>query len=235
MTNSSLITFILLSWCCTLSNVAAQFSQATVLFSSQDLWIPLDINVTFTTNRVFYPNEAIILKMPRFTRRNLNGGKGGGDSVTAPASKFNIPMGELVMSPSINFEGSWTEGHDRLPNDLGQEIQHANTSNTPFSDAYYTFRTMGGFVLPSGTSFTLAMYKVNGISAYCGFPGSIEFSNLAVSYRQYETVQLTILTNLSTALNPNITGTPFLEPRTVDLYLGIGKGCTAWNKCNGMK
>ena len=233
MTNSSLITLLLLSWCCTLSKVAGQFSQATVLFSSQNLYIPLDINVTFTTNRVFYPNEVIILKMPRFTRRNLNGGKGRGDSVTAPASQFNIPMGELVMSPSISFEGSWTEGHDRLPNDIQQEIQHANVSNTPFSDSYYTFQTMGGMLLPSGTSFTLAIYKVNGISAYCGFPGSIEFSNLAVSYRQYETVQLTIQTNLSTTLNANITGTPFLKPRTVDLYLGMGTGCKAWNKCNG--
>ena len=228
-TATSLVIVFWLSWCHTLGLVNGQFLTSAVSFSSQTIKQALDINVTFTTMRAFYPEEAIIVCMPRFTRRIALQG-----SVYTVSPLFDIPMGELVMSPSIHWNGSWTEGVYLVPDDIAQESSFRNSSQTPFADGYFTFRTTpNDYLLPAGSSFTLTVYQVNRISAYCGFPGSVEYSRASVAYRNFETVRLQIQTNLSTTLYSNLTGTPDFSPRIIDVYSGFGTGCKMWNKCHG--
>jgi hypothetical protein len=230
----SVCVLLLLACCATwwrdggVGGVWGQFTGGVVDFSTQTLHVSLDINITFIATRNILPGEAMIVYMPRFTRRLSQHGLS-----SDPAPLFNIPLGQLIMSPSINFVGGWTEGVNHVPSDVQQDYNSANASVTPFSTAHFTFMAGENFMMVAGTTFTFAVYAVNGIAAYCGFPGSIEISRSAVGYMQYETRRIYFQTNLSTALYPNLTAAGLLQPLTDVVYLGFGPGCAAWNDCNG--
>ena len=208
--------------------VLGQMAGGVVDFSAHDLHVSLDINITFLMTRALMPGEAIVVHMPRFTRRLSQHG-----TVTARSSLFDVPLGQLIMSPSINFVGAWTEGTNHVPNDLAQDYNAANVSMTPFSTAHLTFMAAENYHTIAGATYTFAVYAVNGIAAYCGFPGSIEFSLSSVGYMQYETQRIYFQSNLSTTRYPNLTAAGLLQPLTTVAYNGFGSGCASWNFCNG--
>lgn len=86
---------------------------------------------------------------------------------------FNIPMGQVLLSPSSMFLGSWSEG----------KVQNFNNSNVPtYPMGFLTlvrsneyngsrFNPSNG-VLSKGTQVSLKIYASNGIGAFCGFPAS---------------------------------------------------------------
>ena len=201
-----------------------QFLQGAIFFNELQLKTALEINVTFTTSRDFYPNEAIIVQLPKFSRRFAND-----KSFSADPSPFDIPFGDLMISPSIDYLGGWHEGQYRV---MDGQLNSSNFNNTPFAGSYLTLMKARGGIIPSGTTVSIAVYKHNGIGAYCGFPGAVEFNNSAVSYRRYERIRLRLATNLT--VNPMLgISEANITSRYVDDYLGIGKGCREWKFCNG--
>jgi hypothetical protein len=194
--------------------------------TSAALHVPLDINITFRPSRNLFPNEGIVISMPRFTRRFL----GGNTTFTAQNRSFlDISMGNLMIAPSIHYIGSWTEGSIQAMYDPSNAT---NLNNTPFAHSYLTIRGANGYIMPQGVEVTITVYRHNGIAAFCGFPDSVAYASLSVAYRTYMTDRFTI----GSTLSPNISASIFesnITSRVLDYYPGLGNGCDARNNCNG--
>jgi hypothetical protein len=117
------------------------------------------ITVSITATRDLFRGEVIILKLPGFSRQFKKGGYTKGENL-------NLQFGQLIMSPSINYVGSWTEGTN-----LGGGFKDINMTNEPFFNSFLSIRIIDGRRIPYLDNITFTVYIENGIGAYCGFPG----------------------------------------------------------------
>jgi hypothetical protein len=145
------------------------FFNSTLNFSTHSIRTPLEINISLTILRDLYAGEAIVVKMPRFTRRLMD----------EHGSGYNLDFGKVLISPSIRFIASWTEGTLQYG-----PYNSTNLNATPFAESRLTIVTSTGEMLPAG-SVKITVFKENGISSWCGFPSSYEYNRSAVGYRTW--------------------------------------------------
>ena len=85
------------------------------------------------------------MQLPKFTN-------GGGKKTPGP----NVPRGDLVISPTVYFEGRWIEGA-------------FNSIQDPFPNSTLELYVNQEVSIPAGTSLKVRIYPANGIVVYCGY------------------------------------------------------------------
>jgi hypothetical protein len=131
----------------------------SLIFSPLVLQTPVVISVSITATRDLFRGEVIIVKLRGFSRQFKKEGYTKGENL-------NLQLGQLIMSPSINYIGSWTEGTN-----LGRGFKERNMTNEPFFDSFLSIKILDGLRIPYLDNITFTIYIENGIGAYCGFPG----------------------------------------------------------------
>lgn len=182
------------------------FSDTSITFdggqSLEDLQVPLSFTVNFTLSWDLQATEAVIITMPRFTRR-LNdsvvgrrrleevppaegssfSGENFDERYLAAADgslyeyeiqnpNYNLGMRDVLLSPSTMFFGSWTQS----------EWFNYNDTDTNYPSGYLSLVMHNEYNgsrfndmpghLRKGTKISVKIYASNGIGAYCGFPSS---------------------------------------------------------------
>ena len=113
------------------------------------------------------PQEAAEIQIDFFTTYELTGNGIQGDVIYVQLPKFtiggggkkpgpNVPRGELVISPSVYFEGRWIEGE-------------FNNLTHPFPNSTLALYVQEEVTIPAGTSLRVRIYRSNNIKVYCGY------------------------------------------------------------------
>jgi hypothetical protein len=161
----SLFFFVLyLLW----QQVAGIFWNSSLNFSNVVVRIPLEINISVTLIRDLLPEEALIVKMPRFTRRLHSGNN---------TYLKNLEFGEVIISPSINYVAAWREGTLEYG-----DFNSSDLRGTPYARSELLIMSSTGQAIAAG-NVAITVHKENGFGAWCGFPGSFEFNRTAVGNR----------------------------------------------------
>ena len=75
------------------------FMESSLSFSTSNIKTPVDITISFRASCLMAGGEQISIRMPHFTRGDANGSLGSSEG-----------FGDLLMTPSLKFRGSWVEG-----------------------------------------------------------------------------------------------------------------------------
>jgi len=168
------------------------FWNTTLDFSSRTIRRPVEIKITFRAHCGLTANELIVVNLPRFTRSYANGTDAAG-----------VPLGNLVVSPSLFFRAAWVEGEYN-------ESQPYNASHLEFQVESYASISANDMV-------TITVHEESGLRAYCGFPASDDVISA------FAHLPFTISSNASTESAIKVK----FE------HLQFGDGCAAWGNCNG--
>lgn len=121
------------------------FSSTHLYVSPSETQTEVQIQLDFRNTNVLNGSDVIYVQLPRFT-------SGGGGKEPGP----NFERGNLVISPSVYFEGQWIEGA-------------FNDEAEPFQNSTLVLYVKEQVRLNPGTSFRVRVYKRNNIRVYCGF------------------------------------------------------------------
>ena len=218
-------------------------------FSSDRIGIPVDIWINFTTTREIDQNELIIVNLPRFTRRYKDIGPWDDPRFYAKYdprpyadyATFHIPMckpgqktGRLNINRSKHFYAAWVESRvfpDPKPTRGDQEVPHKDAQlhlmlteprqNRPDRPPKMTY-------FAPGSQISIQVFRSNGISVYCGFPGS-HITN-ASSTRPQRTKQVW---EPATNFFSIIANTTMNSSHIIETYPSMGEGCKSKGDCHG--
>ena len=197
------------------------FTDVDLTFSNTSTRTATNITIQFTLkDREIGLEEAIIIRLPRFTRRKdyRSDTKRYSLNVGYYDDAYNVDWGNIVISPSIYYQAAWFEGH--FNSDNYNVFNNTYYNNTPFYGAQLHIKPMYA-AIPTNTNITIVVLDSNGIFAYCGFPSSADIESYGGSYFSTDYAPFQISTNVS------------LSPLTISSFSGIGSGCSALNKCSG--
>ena len=128
-------------------------NHASLEFSHTRVGEAIDIIIKFQSTWDFVDDETLVLTMPRYT---------DGSNIS------NVDSGELnynlVLSPSIQFQGAWLEGN-------------YNNNVDPYSNSRLYLRVKKPLV-KTNNFVEIKIYSDNGIKAYCGHPAFDDYKSL---------------------------------------------------------
>jgi len=122
------------------------FREGSLKFSSSATKTAIDITLQFQTTCDLIASEQITVSMPFFTIGNANTTSRGSD----------VPFGELIISPSLQFQASWIEG--------------SYNYSVPFNHSKLLLMLRHGQKVLQLTTIKLNISSDNGIKAFSGFP-----------------------------------------------------------------
>ena len=129
-----------------LNHTSLQFSHSTVGEA-------IEITIKFQATWDFVQGELLVLTMPRYT---------DGSSVSVwDEGEVNY---DLILSPSIQFQGAWMEGN-------------FNNNVNPYSTSRIYLRAKTPLV-KSSNFVEIKIYSENGIKAYCGHPAYDDYKSI---------------------------------------------------------
>jgi len=173
------------------------FLTPMLTLSSTVLKEPQSFYIQFLMQWILVQGEVLTITLPRFTRST-------GTTSTIPGT--SLPYTNVVIAPSLIFQAQWNEGN---LNDIGG----------PFATSSLLLTLLPGVTITDPLLFVnVTVLASNGISVYCGYPGS----NAVASPTMSTDINPFFV---SSSLYPN-SQTPFSE------YSQMGGGCYSQNKCN---
>lgn len=160
-------------------------------FSSSTVGEAIDITIKFQATFDFVQGEVLTLNMPRYTD----------GSALSLADSINENY-NLVLHPSIQFDGAWMEGN-------------WDNNDNPYSTSRILLRMMRDLVR-KGDFVEIKIYAENGIKAYCGHPAHDDFLSINAT-----TPGERFLLSSSEKDRPT-----HLMPQPL-----MGNGCAIWGNC----
>ena len=182
--------------------VSSSFRNTKLYFSEKqntiDPFNPLEFVISFQTTYEIAVGEIIYIQLPHFTRK-----------LTPNLRDFNnsyleIPLGSLVVSPSLYFNAGWEEGLYYFSN------------STMYAASRIKLTPRESTAVPTYTEIQLKIYKGNGIGVICGFPSSDDYAN---AYKNTDDV-FQITSNVWAIIWP------------ISTFSSFGIGCSEYGKCN---
>jgi hypothetical protein len=190
------------------------FATASLTIHPQNLSVdviptrtPFAFSVSIKCLRDILSTEMMVMDFPKFTRNFYDNATFYKDA--------NMSMSKVIMSPSYELTGEWIESND------GRAL-------SPYTGSRLIVRKLKGEKLClKDASFTLYVYKENGIGAYCGFPSSDDFENKGHgrvsnvdAFPQMEIPTIWTLSKAASGLNVSNNDT-----HSLDTWTGVGSGC----------
>ncbi|KAH8079101.1 hypothetical protein JL720_9357 [Aureococcus anophagefferens] len=123
----------------------ADFSDTHLYVTPSNTQEAVEIQLDFRITRRLNGSDVVYVQLPKFTIGG--GGKTPGE---------NVPRGELILSPSVYFEGQWDEGA-------------FDSTADPFRNTTLSLYVREEVRIPPNTVVNLRLYKSNDIRVYCGF------------------------------------------------------------------
>ena len=123
----------------------ADFSDTHLYVTPSNTQEAVEIQLDFRITQRLNGSDVVYVQLPKFTIGG--GGKTPGE---------NVPRGELILSPSVYFEGQWDEGA-------------FDSTADPFRNTTLSLYVREEVRIPPNTVINLRLYKSNDIRVYCGF------------------------------------------------------------------
>ena len=124
---------------------SVDFSDTHLYVTPSETQAEVEIQLDFRISDRLNGSDVVYVQLPRFT-------SGGG--LKEPGA--SIPRGDVVLSPSVYFEGRWDEGAFHSVED-------------PFRNSTLVLYVREQVRIPPGTPLKVRLYKSNNIRVYCGF------------------------------------------------------------------
>jgi hypothetical protein len=152
-------------------NLISCASDVGMRATSNEVGIPVELNITFRLSRTLHYYEELIFELPRMTRSVTFSGKSRDVNFASESLGLidraqvgtNVSWGNVMITPSNNWEASWVEGN---PNDIVE----------PYSGSAFMLRISPiakEFVqLLPGAYVTIQVLASNLINAFCGSASS---------------------------------------------------------------
>ena len=127
------------------------FLTPMLTLSSTVLKEPQTFVVQFFMEWILVQNEVLTIELPRFTRST---------GTTSTILGASLTYGNVVIAPSLVFQAQWSEGN-------------LHDNDGPFATSALLLKLLPGVTIVDPQLFVnITVFASNGISVYCGFPGS---------------------------------------------------------------
>lgn len=202
----------------------ASFDYAVLTINDTRTFTPFDFTVAFRPTKEIFADHYVVVRLPRFSQMLK-------DNFTTG----NISLGNVILSPSYDFEAVWIEGKN-----------HPDYDTHPYVTSELEIRRKRNESFPQSETQFITIHKENGIGAVCGFP-SFEIFNSSPklvdpfppfhiftrTIRINQTNNFTIDEFNNTINDPtfnNYTARPN-DTFNFQTWTGVGNGCSLLSNC----